>query len=77
MLILPAFGIISHTVSKESKRPVFGRTTMLDAMNSIAIIGFCVYGHHMFAVGLDADTRIYFNLSTLIIAVPTASKLYN
>lgn len=75
--ILPAFGIISHVIAKEADKNVFGTFSMTQAMCSIAILGFVVWGHHMFAVGLDIDTRAYFNATTLIIAVPTAVKIFS
>ena len=77
ILILPAFGIISHVIAKEADKNVFGTFSMIQAMWSIAILGFVVWGHHMFAVGLDIDTRAYFNATTLIIAVPTAVKIFS
>ena len=77
ILIIPAFGIISIIISGILQKLIFGNQSMIFAMSCISLLGSVVWGHHMYTIGLEADTRAYFTGVTILISLPTGTKIFN
>ena len=77
ILIIPAFGIISIIISGIAQKIIFGNQSMIFAMSCISLLGSVVWGHHMYTVGLETDTRAYFTGVTILISLPTGTKIFN
>merc|ERR1712017_11905 len=77
ILIIPAFGIISIIISSSYQKIIFGNQSMIFAMSCISLLGTVVWGHHMYTVGLETDTRAYFTGVTILISLPTGTKIFN
>ena len=77
MIIMPGFGVISHVISTFAKKPIFGYTGMVFAMVGISALGFVVWAHHMYTVGMSKNAQAYFMMATLVIAVPTGIKIFS
>ncbi|MES2432576.1 MAG: cytochrome c oxidase subunit I [Pseudomonadota bacterium] len=77
IIVIPAFGIISQVISTFSRKPIFGYLPMVYAMVAIGVLGFVVWAHHMYTVGMSLNQQSYFMLATMVIAVPTGIKIFS
>jgi len=77
ILIIPAFGVISIVISGVVQKIIFGNQSMIFAMSCISLLGSIVWGHHMYTIGLETDTRAYFTGVTILISLPTGTKIFN
>jgi len=76
-MILPGFGIVSQIVATFSRKPVFGYLGMAYAMVAIGVVGFVVWAHHMYTIGMSVEMKMYFTAATMVIAVPTGIKIFS
>ena len=77
IMILPAFGIISHIIPTFARKPLFGYSSMVFATAAIAFLSFIVWAHHMFTVGMPLQGELFFMYATMLISVPTGVKVFN
>jgi len=77
IILLPALGIVSEVMSVNTRKPIFGYKAMVGAMLAIAFLSFIVWGHHMFITGMDPFLGSVFTFTTLLIAIPSAVKVFN
>ena len=77
IIVIPAFGIVSQVISTFSRKPIFGYLPMVYAMVAIGVLGFVVWAHHMYTVGMSVTQQSYFMLATMVIAVPTGIKIFS
>merc|ERR1711972_317781 len=77
ILIIPGFGVSSIVISGIAQKIIFGNQSMILAMSCISVLGSLVWGHHMYTVGLESDTRAYFTVVTILISLPTGTKIFN
>ena len=77
IIVLPGFGLISHVIATFSRKPIFGYLPMVWALIAIGALGFVVWAHHMYTVGMSLTQQSYFMLATMVIAVPTGIKIFS
>ncbi|MBP0481074.1 cytochrome c oxidase subunit I [Sagittula salina] len=77
IVIVPGFGIASHVIATFSRKPIFGYLPMVWAVIAIGALGFVVWAHHMYTVGMSLQQQSYFMLATMVIAVPTGVKIFS